>query len=201
MKYPTFAHGKMVNIQKAIADGKIQYPSYIWCTDLDVYCFLNKDGELEQCGIPQLTGTLENEIILSSLDDGLYEVKGRHKITASHATTFDCSGFILVVVQTIGGVKKVRRITADELSVYTIQEDLTVSVDEVATKDYLDEKGYTTEEQLDEKIAVLKAELEDEIEAALPSMIEPLVYPVVEEVVDRMIQPEDDQNIRDLFNE
>ena len=197
MKYPTFAHGKMVNIQKAITDGKIQYPSYIWCTDLDVYCFLNKDGELEQCGIPQLTGTLENEIILSSLDDGLYEVKGRHKITASHATTFDCSGFILVVVQTIGVVKKVRRITADELSVYTIQEDLTVSVDEVATKDYLDEKGYTTEEQLDEKIAVLKAELEDEIEV----LVEPVVEPMVRAIIDAEIQPEDDENIRDLFDD
>ena len=127
----------------------------------------------------------------------MYQVKGQHKITANHPTTFDCDSFILVVVQTIDGIKKIRRITADELTTYTIGEDLSVEADEVATKDYLDDKGYATEEYLDDKIAVLKAELEDEIE----ELVRPVVRPMVEEIIDETILPEDDDNIRDLFNE
>lgn len=197
MLAPIFTHGTYENTIKAIADKKIKYPCYCWITDRGQYGFLNKQNQLEVIGIPELTGTMQNKIVLSSLDDGLYQVKGQHTITADYPTTFDCTNFILVVVQTIDGVKKIRRITADELSVYIINEDLSVSVDEVATKGYLDDKGYTTEEQLDEKIAVLKAELEDEIEV----LVEPVVRPMVEEIINRDIQPEDDQSIRDLFPE
>lgn len=201
MLAPIFTHGTLENTKKAMQEGKIKYPAYCWCTDVSQYGFINKHNELEFIGIPELTGTLENKIILSSLDDGLYQVKGQHKITADHATTFDSSSFILVVVQTTAEGKKVRRITADELTTYTIGEDLSVTANEVATKDYLDEKGYATEDYVDAKIAAMEQIILADVEAALPSMIEPLVYPVVEEVVDRMIQPEDDQNIRDLFDE
>lgn len=196
MKYPAFAHGSMVNIKKAIVEGRIKYPTYIWCTDLDVYCFLNKDGELEQCGIPQLVGTIQNKIILSALEDGLYEVKGQHKITDDHPTTFDSTSFILVVVQTIGGVKKVSRIVSDELIRYEIGDDLTVTEDAYVTESYLKEHGYADEEYIDEKIAILKAELEDEIE----ELVAPVVEPMVRSIIDEEIQPEDDENIRELFD-
>jgi len=197
MLAPIFTHGTYANTIKAIEEGKIKYPAYLWISDRGQYGFLNKQNQLEVIGIPELTGTLENKIILSSLYDGLYQVRGQHKITADHPTTFDSSSYILVVVQTVGGVKKVRRITADELTTYTIGEDLSVEVNEVATKDYLDEKGYVTEQQLDVKIEVLKRELEDEIEV----LVEPVVRPMVEEIINRDIQPEDDENIRDLFPE
>lgn len=200
MLAPIFTHGTYANTIKAIEDGKIKYPGYCWISDRGEYGFINKDNQLEVIGIPELTGTIDNKIILSSLDDGLYQVKGQHKITADHATTFDSGSFILVVVQTIGGVKKVRRITADELTTYTIGEDLSVEVDEVATKDYLDEKGYVTEDFVDEKIAAMEAVILADVEAALPDMLEPILRPVVEDVVDQTIQSETDENIRELFN-
>lgn len=200
MLAPIFTHGTYENTIKAIADGKIKYPSYCWVTDRGQYGFLNKQNQLEIIGIPELTGTIENKIILSSLNDGLYQVKGQHKITATHATTFDSSSFILVVVQTINGVKKVRRITADELTEYIINEDLSVTENEVATKEYLEEHGYATEGYVDEKIATMESIILADVEAALPDMLEPIVRPVVEEVVDETIQPEDDEDIRNLFN-
>ena len=197
MLTPIFTHGSYDNTIKAIETGKIKYPAYCWITDRGQYGFINKSNELEIIGIPELVGTLDNTLILSALNDGLYQVKGQHKITANHPTTFDCDSFILVVVQTIDGIKKIRRITADELTTYTIGEDLSVEADEVATKDYLDEQGYASEEYIDEKIAILKAELEDEIE----ELVRPVVRPMVEEIIDETILPEDDDNIRDLFNE
>lgn len=196
MLAPIFTHGTYENTVKAIQEGKIKYPAYLWISDTEQYGFLNKQNQLETIGIPELTGTLENKIILSSLYDGLYQIKGQHTITADYPTTFDCSSPILVVVQTIGGVKKVVRIASDELCRYTINEDLSVTEESYITEAYLDEKGYTTEEQLDEKIAVLKAELEDEIEV----LVEPVVRPMVEEIIDETIQPESDENIENLFN-
>lgn len=197
MLAPIFTHGTYENTIKALEDGKIKYPAYCWVTDKNLYGFINKNNELEWIGIPSENGTMQNPIILSSLNDGLYQVKGQHKITADYPTTFDTASYILVVVQTIDGVKKIRRITADELSVYTINEDLSVDVNEVATKDYLDEHGYVTDSQVDDKIAVLKQELEDEIE----ELVRPIVRPMVEEIIDEDIQPEDDDAIRDLFSE
>ena len=195
MLAPIFTHGTYENTIKAIESGKIKYPSYCWITDKGQYGFLNKNNELEVVGIPELTGTLDNKIILSSLNDGLYQVKGQHKITADHATTFDCSSYIIVIIQTINETKKIRRITADELTTYIVGEDLSVKSNEVATKEYLDDKGYSTEEELDEKIAVLKAELESEIE----DLVEPVVLPLVQGIIEEEIQPEDDEKIRELF--
>lgn len=200
MLAPIFTHGTYANTIKAIQEGKIKYPSYCWITDKGQYGFLNKQNQLEVIGIPELTGTIQNKIILASLDDGLYQVKGQYKITDDHPTTFDSTSFILVVVQTIGGVKKVRRIDAESLTAYTINDDLSVTEDEVATKDYLDEKGYVTTDYVDAKIAALEEIILEDVEAALPDMIAPLVRPVVDEEIDRMIQPEDNRNIEDLFN-
>ena len=197
---PTFAHGTLAQVRQGIEDGRLKYPSYIWLDDSDQYAFLNKTGELEICAMPKYVGTLENPIILSSLNDGLYEISGQHKITADHLTTFDSSGFILVVVQTVDDVKKVRRITADEMSEYIIDGE-EVTVNEVATKEYLDEHGYMTEPDVDAKIAAMKVVIMADVEAALPDMIEPIIRPVVEEVVQESIQPESDDNIRHLFDE
>lgn len=200
MLVPIFTHGTYENTIKAIESGKIKYPGYCWIVDCGQYGFINKNNQLEIIGIPELTGTLENKIILSSLDDGLYQVKGQHKITADHATTFDSSSFIMVVVQTIDGMKKVSRITSDEIVRYDIGEDLSVTEAAYITKAYLDDKGYVTEDYVDAKIVAMEQIILADVEAALPSMIEPLVYPVVEEVVDRMIQPEDNSKIDELFN-
>ena len=195
---PTFAHGTLEQIRGGIAEGKLKYPSYCWVDDTNQYAFLNKYGELEICGIPSFTGTLGEEIILSELDDGLYEISGRHKITPTHPTTFDNSGFILVVVQTVGDTKKIRRIDAEDLTTYIIDGE-EVTQNEVATKEYLDAHEYTTEADVDEKIAAMEAVIMADVEASLPYMLEPILRPVVEDVVDQTIQSEDDESIRELF--
>ena len=201
MLAPIFTHGTYANTVKAIEEGKIKYPAYLWISDRGQYGFLNKQNQLEVIGIPELTGTIQNKIILSTLDDGLYQVRGQYKITADHPTTFDSSSYILVVVQTMGGLKKVTRISSDELIRYTINEDLSVTEEAYITQSYLDEKGYATEDFVDEKIAAMEAVIMADVEAALPDMLEPILRPVVEDVVDQTIQPEDDENIRDLFDD
>lgn len=196
MLAPIFTHGTYANTVKAIEEGKIKYPAYLWISDKGQYGFLNKQNQLEVIGIPELTGTIQNKIILSTLDDGLYQVRGQHKITADHPTTYDSSSFILVVVQTINEGKKVTRIASDEVVRYEIGDDLSVTEDAYVTESYLKDNEYVTDEYVDDKIEILKHELEDEIE----ELVEPVVQPMVEDIINREIQPEDDENIRNLFD-
>lgn len=190
MKYPIFAHGTLASVKKAIESGKIKYPAYCWIDDQDTYSFLNKNGELEICGIPKKSGSLDNILILSELDDGIYEISGQHKITDFSETIFQDSS-VIVLIKTTDNIKKIRRITADDFSTYIIDGE-TISVDTVATQSYLDEKGYVNEETIDEKMAALEVSIKNDISASLPSLIEP--------ILDEMIQSEDDENIRGLFN-
>lgn len=191
MLTPIFAHGTYDNTIQAIEDGKLVYPAYLWISDRKQYGFLNKHGDLELICIPEYTGTSEDMIILSSLEDGLYQIKGQHKITPTYETVFTSFSPIIVVIQTINNKKKIRRITADELTTYTVENDMSVRVNEVATKDYLDEHHYATESYVDAKVAAMEQVIMDNVEAVLPSM--------VEAKIDEMIGDIDDNDIEDLF--
>lgn len=191
MLTPIFAHGTYDNTIQAIEDGKLVYPAYLWISDRKQYGFLNKHGDLELISIPEYTGTSEDMIILSSLEDGLYQIKGQHKITPTHETVFTSFSPIIVVIQTINNKKKIRRITADELTTYTVENDMSVRVNEVATKDYLDEHHYATESYVDAKVAAMEQVIMDNVEAVLPSM--------VEAKIDEIIGDIDDNDIEDLF--
>lgn len=201
MLAPIFTHGTYANTVKAIQEGKIKYPGYCWIVDTGQYGFINKYNELEIIGIPQLTGTLENEIILNILKDGIYQVKGQHRITANDPTVYLSTSFIYCIVQTIDGKKKIKRITADEIIDYVIEEDLSVTRDAIVTESYLKSKGYADEEYVDRKIAAMEAIIMEDVETALPEMMAPIVRPVVEEVMDETIQEIDDEDIKDLFDE
>lgn len=194
MKTPVFTHGTYENTIKAIQEGRIKYPGYCWITDKELYGFINKNNELEYIGIPVLTGTLEKEIILSDLDDGLYEIKGQHKITPDSETVFFSFTPISCIVQTINDVKKIKRITSNEIIDYTIINEEVVS-DSYVTESYLNEHGYASEDYIDARITALKQEIEDEIE----TLVGPVIRPMVEEVIDEDIQNVSDEEIESLF--
>ena len=197
MLTPIFTHGTYANTIKAIEEGKIKYPAYLWMTDVQQYGFLNKNNELEVIGIPELTGTEENEIILSLLNDGLYQIKGKHKITANDETTYYSMSPILCVVQTIDGQKKVKRITADTIEDCVVGDDLSVTRETVATQEWIQAQGYADKTYLDYKIEVLKQELEDEIE----ELVRPVVYPMVTQIINDEIKNVPIEDIEDLFDE
>lgn len=197
MLTPIFTHGTYANTIKAIEEGKIKYPAYCWCRDTQQYGFLNKDNELEVIGIPELTGTQENEIILSLLNDGLYQIKGQHKITANDETTYYSMSNILCVVQTIDGQKKVKRITADTIEDCVVDENLEVTRETVATKEWIQAQGYADEAYIDYKMEILKQELEDEIE----ELVRPVVYPMVTQIINEEVTSVPIEDIEELFDE
>jgi len=194
MKAPVFTHGTYENTIKAIQEGKIKYPAYCWITNKEQYGFLNKNNELETIGIPVLTGTLEKQIILSELDDGLYEIKGQYKITSESETVFFSFTPISCIIQTINEVKKIKHITSNEIVDYTITSE-EITSDTYITESFLQKHGYATEDYVDLKTEALKQEIEDNIE----SLIEPIVRPMVEEVIDDDITDVSNEEIESLF--
>ena len=152
MLTPIFSHGTYANTLEAIADGRIRYPAYCWLTDVEEYGFLNSNNELETIGIPCFEGAQDAPIVLSDLQDGIYQVKGYQKISPSDITTLNNDSYIFVIIETENEVQKIRRITADDLSTYTVQNDTVTNVDATVTESYLDLHEYVTQDVVDEKM-------------------------------------------------
>ena len=144
MLTPVFTHGTYEHTIEAIQQGKIKYPCYCWITDIQEYGFLNKNNELETIGIPSYTGTLEEKIVLSTLNDGIYNIKGQHMITKDSVTIFSTESFITVIIQTINNEQHIKYITSDEISDYVVIDGSEVSKASYVTTAYMEEKGYTT---------------------------------------------------------
>lgn len=200
MLVPIFTHGTYANTIKAIEQRKITYPAYLWITDRQQYGFLNKNNELEVIGIPEYTGTLENAIILDGLIDGLYQVNGIYRITSDYPTTFSTTSNVIVIVQTINDIKKIRVITAEDLMTYTIA-DGGVTSDSVVTSDYLEAKGYDTIASVDRKIIAMQEAIDADVDDKIDSVIADKIEPMIDEKIDENVQGVDNENIQDLFNE
>ena len=193
IKNPIFAHGSETAIRSLIASGDIKYPAYLWFTNNNTYNLLDKYGKIETIGFPKLTGTLENEIILSDLMDGIYYVQGQYRIVAGSEPVFLAASYIIVLVGNNGN--KVRRITADDFEDYTIENGEIVSKSSMLTEDYLVQHHYATEGYVDTVVAAmeesLKTELTEYFGYLLPGM--------VSNEIDRQIQPIDQEDIIDIF--
>ena len=199
MKAPVFAYGSYESLVKAIADGKIKYPTYCWLKDTLQYAFVNKQGEIELVGIPKLTGSLEHEIHMNELHDGVYEIRGQHKIAESAETTYLAASYIVGIVASEGDTKKIRRITADDIDDWEVTNGVATKARTYVTDQYLEEKGYMTETAVDSKIAVMQETLEEEMKDYVDSIIAEQVAELVPEYVDIYIDTVPPEDVQDLF--
>ena len=199
MKNPVFAYGTLEKLKSAVESGRLTYPAYCWVHDTLQYAFVNKNGLIELVGIPKLTGTLDEEIILSNLSDGIYQVQGQHRITETSEPVYLSASYILVIIATDGETKKVRRITADEIENYDVSEGEAIPVKGYITSDYLIENGYTTETYVDEKTAALEISLRTELKQYVDSVVAEQVATLVPEEIDKYIQTVPESDVNDLF--
>lgn len=199
MRAPVFAYGTYASLVQAIADGKIKYPTYCWLKDTLQYAFVNKQGEIELVGIPKLTGTLDHEIIMCKLHDGVYEIRGQHKIAESAETVYLSASYIVGIVASDGDTKKIRRITADDIDDWEVVNGVATKVRTYVTDNYLEEKGYMTETAVDAKIAVMQETLEQEMKDYVDSIIAEQVAELVPEYIDLYIGTVPPEDVQDMF--
>ena len=230
MKAPVFAYGTMDALVKAIEKGKIKYPAYVWLKDTLQYAFVNKELGIEVVGLPKLTGTLDNQIVLSELDGGVYEVKGQYQVVDGAETVFLSASYIIVIVRHRDNETKVRIITADNIFDFTVVNGEIVETDQNVTVKYLTEHEYVTETQVDDKIAAMAITLEQErlknLEASkdivvlndrsenhivegkkleikdyVDSIIQQQIEELLPEEVDKLFSPVDENDVRKLFED
>lgn len=201
MKAPVFAYGTMDALEKAVAKGKIKYPAYVWLKDTLQYAFINKEQQIELVGLPKLTGTLENQLILSDLAGGVYEIKGQYKVTENAETVFLSASYVIAIVKRIENGAKVRLITADDVYDFTTEGGEITDTDKNVTVNYLVEHHYTTEQQVDDKIAVMEVTLREELLNYVDEIIADQIAALLPEELDKILQPYTLDDIRNLFND
>lgn len=201
MKAPVFAYGTMDALVKAVEKGKIKYPAYVWLKDSLQYAFVNKELGIEVVGLPKLTGTLDNQIILSDLDGGVYEIKGQYQVVDGAETVFLSASYIIVIVRHRDDETKVRIITADNIFDFTVVNGEIIETDQNVTVKYLTEHEYVTETQVDDKIAAMAITLEQEIKDYVDSIIQEQIEELLPEEVDKLFSPVDENDVRKLFED
>lgn len=174
-------NGKMVRVNNT--EGPASY--YAWNAETQTWDFL------EVFGIPEVVGTTENPIILSELEPALYRVKGTYKISPNHPTTFITTIDHLSFVDEDDNIKV---ITEHNITDYIVEGDDVTFVNNYATEQYLDEH-YATKIYVDDKIAVVEAEISEII-----SEFHDKVMEIVYEVLDIALNGIEEEYIDNLFN-
>lgn len=144
-------------------------------------------------GIPEVVGTTEHPIILSQLEPGLYRVKGTYKISPSHATTYLTAIDHLAFVAE-GEDVNIKVITEHNITDYIVKGDGVIFVNNYATVTYVEET-YATKVYVDNKIAVIEAEI-SEIISEFPDKVRAIVYEVLGEALNGI----EEEYIDNLFN-
>lgn len=176
-------NGKMVRVNNV--EGPASY--YAWNAEKQSWEFL------EVFGIPELVGTTGNPIILSELESGLYRVKGTYKISPAHPTTYLTAIDHLAFVAE-GEDVNIKVITEHNITDYIVEGDEVTFVNNYATVKYVEE-NYATKVYVDNKIAVIEAEI-SEIISEFPEKVEAIVYEVLGEALNGI----EEEYIDNLFN-
>jgi hypothetical protein len=157
--------------------------------------------------IINMTGTLDNPIVVDTLSTGIYSINGQYKISNSLETTYLNSSNVLFFIEHSESGTVVKKIDASEIVQYTISD--TVLISSYITSDYL--KDYATTEYVDLKLAALDYMTQEETETYVESLVTDMINTKIEEMFDESLDEKidtridakitgiDDQSISDLF--
>ena len=159
--------------------------------------------ELGNRPIINLVGTLDEPIMVSDLETGVYKIKGQYKITDLEETIYLSASNTLFIVQKDTNVINIKKITSDDITDYSIIGDSFVSNIYITDK-YLEENGYTTVSYVDSKVEAAKVLLEEELKIYISGMVESAMNDKLDEKIDEKIndyiQPTDNEQITNLFS-
>lgn len=163
--------------------------------------------------ITRLTGTLDNPIMVESLNSGIYMIDGQYRISEGLETVFLSSVSNLFLVEKDTSKIVIKKISAAETITYTIIDGV-VTISTVATTDLL--KNYATTEYVTSQISALEILTKEDVEGyvtdfinqsldtLVESKIEEKLADGIDEIVDAKIDEKigsvGDNSISDLFS-
>ena len=152
--------------------------------------------------ITNLTGTLDEPVLVETLDNGIYSIRGQYKISDQFETIYLSATNNLFVVEKTTDVTHIKKITSSEIIDYTITLE-GVQVSQIATTAYIESCGYATTSYVDEKIASLdcitKEQIDNYVRELVIETIDELLDERIDAKLDEKLQEPDDSQILDLF--
>ena len=152
--------------------------------------------------IVNIEGTLDNPIIVSELDGGLYNIKGQYKISNLIETIYLSVSSVIVMVEKDDDATHVKHITTDQITDFFISSDSVYSR-EYVTDQYLKDNNYATTGYVDSKIAALEQSIKDDIQQYISDIIEEQFNTGLDDKIsskiDEKIKPMDNSQVQKLF--
>ena len=150
--------------------------------------------------IENLVGTLDTPIMISSLDTGMYKVKGQYKISATDITTYLSTDGDLFIIEESDTDKLIKRFTKDTIQDYVISDNGIEKTTYVTDK-YLLDNGYSTTTYVDSKLAAFEESIRQDIRTYVEQTVEDVITEKVDEIIDERLDVKLDERIKGSTDE
>ena len=153
--------------------------------------------------IVNLVGTLDKPIIVSDLNDGIYNIKGQYKISDLIETIYLSASNVIFTVRKDADKTFIKSITSNNISDFCISNG-SISSQEYITNQYLKDNNYVTADYVDIKIQALQQSIEDDMKQYISTIIDEQLGNIldekIEEKINEAIEPVESTDINSLFN-
>lgn len=150
--------------------------------------------------IKNLVGTLDSPIMISSLDTGMYKVKGQYKVSTTDITTYLSTDGDLFIIEESATEKLIKRFTKDTIQDYVIS-DSGVEKKTYITDKYLTDNGYSTTAYVDSKLAAFEETIKQDIRTYVEQTVEDVITEKVDEIIDERLDAKLDERIKGSTDE
>ena len=150
--------------------------------------------------IENLVGTLDEPIIITELNSGIYKIKGQYKISDDYGTVFLSSDGDLFLIEKTNTENRIKRITKDTIQDFIVSDSDIVKRTYI-TDDYLTDCGYTTTEYVDSKVLALEESIRADIESYVEQTVEDVITQRIDVIIDERLDVKLDERIQATTNE
>lgn len=172
-----------------------------YVTALNGYGGVINYNTLGERPIINMYGTLDEPIVISGLDTGIYKITGQYFFSPQDPVTHlsMASNLFLVERDDENDNIYIKRISPHDIYDYTLYPDGSVITSVVPTQEWLRQQGYTTDEDLDRKLAALdlitRAEIADYVNSVIENRFELVINQKVAQAIDETMIPITDAEI------
>ena len=136
--------------------------------------------------IVNIVGTIEEPIMVSELENGIYRIKGRYKITINDITTYLNPNYCIFIISRDSNNILIKKISNEEIIDYTVSDDV-ITTNLTITEDFLNKNGYTTISYVDKKIEALELLFKEDIKSYIQEEINKLFNEELNSKIDNRI--------------
>ena len=153
--------------------------------------------------IVNFVGTLDKPIIVSDLNDGIYNIKGQYKISDLIDTIYLSASNVIFTVRKDADKTFIKSITSNNISDFCISNG-SISSHEYITDQYLKDNNYVTAEYVEVKIQALQQSIEEDVKQYVSTIVNEQMGTVLDEKIEakinEAIEPVESTDINSLFN-